>query len=54
MMYNYARSIGRIKEDAPFIDFNCADYFNNPQLLIGRLKSNVQLVCAQGFGQYES
>jgi Transcriptional antiterminator len=37
MMYNYAKSIGRINEDAPFIDFNCADYFNNPQLLIGQL-----------------
>lgn len=37
MMFNYAKSIGRIKEDAPFIDFNCADYFNNPQLLIGQL-----------------
>ncbi|MCO7127273.1 sigma 54-interacting transcriptional regulator [Sporolactobacillus shoreicorticis] len=37
MMYNYAQSIGRINEKAPFVDFNCADYYNNPQLLIGQL-----------------
>ncbi|MDN3954564.1 sigma 54-interacting transcriptional regulator [Sporolactobacillus laevolacticus] len=37
MMHNYAQSIGRIDDKAPFIDFNCADYYNNPQLLIGQL-----------------
>ncbi|MCO7175776.1 sigma-54-dependent transcriptional regulator [Sporolactobacillus kofuensis] len=37
MMHNYAISIKRIVEKAPFIDFNCADYYNNPQLLIGQL-----------------
>lgn len=37
MMHHYARSIGRIDEKAPFVDFNCADYYNNPQLLIGQL-----------------
>ncbi|RYL91668.1 sigma-54-dependent transcriptional regulator [Sporolactobacillus sp. THM19-2] len=37
MMYNYAKTIGRINQDAPFVDFNCADYYNNPQLLIGQL-----------------
>ncbi|GAY78137.1 NtrC family transcriptional regulator, ATPase domain [Sporolactobacillus inulinus] len=37
MMHNYAISIKRINENAPFIDFNCADYYNNPQLLIGQL-----------------
>ncbi|UAK16257.1 sigma-54-dependent transcriptional regulator [Sporolactobacillus terrae] len=37
MMHHYAIAIKRIKEHAPFIDFNCADYYNNPQLLIGQL-----------------
>ncbi|WP_100486298.1 sigma 54-interacting transcriptional regulator [Sporolactobacillus pectinivorans] len=37
MMYNYAKSIRRIDETSPFVDFNCADYYNNPQLLIGQL-----------------
>lgn len=37
VMYEYAKSIGRIKKNAPFITFNCADYANNPQLLVSHL-----------------
>ncbi|WP_040213458.1 sigma 54-interacting transcriptional regulator [Clostridium polynesiense] len=36
-MYNYAKEISILKEDAPFITFNCADYANNPQLLMSQL-----------------
>ncbi len=36
-MYRYAISIQRIKGDAPFIILNCADYSDNPQLLMGEL-----------------
>ncbi|WMJ81734.1 sigma 54-interacting transcriptional regulator [Clostridium sp. MB40-C1] len=36
-MYNYAKHIGKIKDNAPFIIFNCSDYANNPQLLMSQL-----------------
>lgn len=36
-MYAYAHEIHVIKENAPFIVFNCADYANNPGLLMGQL-----------------
>ncbi|MDF2502615.1 sigma-54-dependent transcriptional regulator [Clostridium sp.] len=37
MMYNQARYVNKLNEDSPFIVFNCADYYNNPQLLISHL-----------------
>lgn len=37
VMYNYAKEIGKIKANAPFISFNCADYANNPQLLVSHI-----------------
>ncbi|NLZ52756.1 MAG: sigma 54-interacting transcriptional regulator [Thermoanaerobacteraceae bacterium] len=37
LMFLYAREIGRLKKNAPFVVFNCADYANNPQLLISQL-----------------
>lgn len=37
MMYNYARYIDRLPKDAPFVVFNCADYYNNPQLLLSHV-----------------
>ncbi|MFT8390418.1 MAG: sigma 54-interacting transcriptional regulator [Sporolactobacillus sp.] len=37
MMYNFAQYCGRMEHGAPFVEFNCADYYNNPQLLIGQL-----------------
>lgn len=36
-MFKYALEIGRIKDKDRFAVFNCADYANNPQLLIGHL-----------------
>lgn len=37
MIHQYAVSMGVLAEDSPFILFNCADYANNPQLLLGQL-----------------
>lgn len=37
MMYNHAKYINKLGENSPFIVFNCADYYNNPQLLISHL-----------------
>ncbi|MFT8871973.1 MAG: sigma 54-interacting transcriptional regulator [Sporolactobacillus sp.] len=37
LMHNYACAFDRMDTGAPFIEFNCADYYNNPQLLIGQL-----------------
>lgn len=36
-MYEFAKEIGRIKNNSPFVAFNCADYSNNPQLLMSQL-----------------
>lgn len=36
-MYQYALESGRISENSPFIQFNCADYAQNPQLLFGHI-----------------
>ncbi|WP_127836885.1 sigma 54-interacting transcriptional regulator [Clostridium prolinivorans] len=37
LMYNFAIEKGVIKSNAPFVSFNCADYANNPQLLLAHL-----------------
>lgn len=37
VMYRYAKEIGKIKANAPFISFNCADYANNSQLLVSHI-----------------
>lgn len=37
MMFSYAKYAKRLEEKAPFIVFNCADYYNNPQLLISHI-----------------
>lgn len=37
LMYKFAVETNVLSKDAPFITFNCADYVNNPQLLIGQL-----------------
>jgi transcriptional regulatory protein LevR/transcriptional regulator with AAA-type ATPase domain len=42
MMYNYAKFAERLSEDAPFIIFNCADYYNNPQLLLSHIFGHVK------------
>lgn len=36
-IFEYARESKRLREDAPFVVFNCADYANNPQLLVSQL-----------------
>ncbi|ADL08635.1 sigma-54-dependent transcriptional regulator [Thermosediminibacter oceani] len=36
-MYKYAIQIGVLPEKSPFIIFNCADYAENPQLLLSQL-----------------
>lgn len=42
MMYNQAKYIEKLSKDSPFIVFNCADYYNNPQLLISHLFGHVK------------
>lgn len=37
MMFEYGKAMQRFAEDAPFVTFNCADYYNNPQLLISHV-----------------
>nr|WP_319487795.1 sigma 54-interacting transcriptional regulator [uncultured Caproiciproducens sp.] len=37
LIYQYAREKECVGTDAPFIIFNCADYANNPQLLVSQL-----------------
>lgn len=37
LIYKYAIEMNMKPEDSPFIVFNCADYANNPQLLLGQL-----------------
>ncbi|AQR94557.1 sigma 54-interacting transcriptional regulator [Clostridium saccharoperbutylacetonicum] len=42
MMYRYYKTIKRLPEDTPFIIFNCADYSNNPQLLLSHIFGHVK------------
>lgn len=37
MMYNYGKYIKKFTDKSPFIIFNCADYYNNPQLLLAHI-----------------
>ena len=37
IMHKYAIDTSRIEINAPFVSFNCADYANNPQLLMSQL-----------------
>jgi transcriptional regulator with AAA-type ATPase domain/transcriptional regulatory protein LevR len=37
LMYQYAITTDNFDEDAPFFQFNCADYADNPQLLLAQL-----------------
>lgn len=36
-IHQFALDVGRMEREAPFVVFNCADYANNPQLLISQL-----------------
>lgn len=42
MMFSYAKYAKRLEENAPFIVFNCADYYNNPQLLISHIFGHIK------------
>lgn len=42
LMYNYGKYMKRFSEQAPFIVFNCADYYNNPQLLLSHIFGHVK------------
>ena len=37
MMFEYGKEVGKFASNAPFVTFNCADYYNNPQLLISHI-----------------
>jgi transcriptional regulatory protein LevR/transcriptional regulator with AAA-type ATPase domain len=37
LMYDYAKAVDKLEPNAPFVIFNCADYANNPQLLLAQL-----------------
>lgn len=37
LMHTYALELNALPPDAPFVSFNCADYANNPQLLMAHL-----------------
>lgn len=37
LMHNFAVVSKMLKKDAPFVQFNCADYVDNPQLLISQI-----------------
>lgn len=41
-MYRFAVETGRLNKAAPFVMFNCADYADNPQLLLSQLCGHVQ------------
>ena len=41
-MYKFAHSQGKIRSGGKFIVFNCADYANNPQLLMSQLFGHVK------------
>jgi transcriptional regulatory protein LevR/transcriptional regulator with AAA-type ATPase domain len=42
MMYSYGKYEKKLKEDAPFKIFNCADYYNNSQLLVSHIFGHVK------------
>ena len=37
LLYEFAKKAGRIKGNASFISFNCADYADNPHLIVAQL-----------------
>jgi transcriptional regulator with AAA-type ATPase domain/transcriptional regulatory protein LevR len=41
-MYNFAVNSSNFRKDAPFIIFNCADYVENPQLLLSQLFGHIK------------
>ncbi len=41
-MYRYSIEVGQRKKGSPFVVFNCADYAENPQLLISQLFGHIR------------
>lgn len=41
-MYNFAKTTSNFNDDSQFIVFNCADYADNPQLLLAQLFGSVK------------
>ena len=42
-MYNYGRVLKKLSTaEYPFIEFNCADYYHNPQLLLSQLFGHIK------------
>ncbi|MCR6516108.1 MULTISPECIES: sigma 54-interacting transcriptional regulator [Clostridium] len=37
LMYKFSKDLGLLKEDSKFIRFNCADYADNPQLVMAQI-----------------
>ena len=42
MMYKYAIYAKKLDAKAPFVLFNCADYYNNPQLLLSHIFGHIK------------
>lgn len=42
LMFAYGMAMERFAPDAPFVTFNCADYYNNPQLLLSHVFGHVK------------
>lgn len=42
MMFEYGKEVGKFASNAPFVTFNCADYYNNPQLLISHVFGHIK------------
>ncbi|MGH4138254.1 sigma 54-interacting transcriptional regulator [Clostridium sp.] len=42
MMYKYAVYVKRLEAKSPFVLFNCADYYNNPQLLLSHMFGHIK------------
>lgn len=42
LMYRFSCQTNRLSEEAPFIVFNCADYYNNPQLLMSHIFGHIK------------
>lgn len=42
LMVNYGKQMKKLGSKAPFVVFNCADYYNNPQLLMSHLFGHVK------------
>lgn len=42
LLFEYAKEMGRLKQEAMFVAFNCADYAANPQLLLSQLFGHIK------------